>query len=43
MLILLIVLTGIMAGIYLVFSIVVMKSLNELPPIQGGSSNEQNQ
>lgn len=38
MLILLIVLTGIMAGIYLVFSIVVMKSLNELPPIQGAQA-----
>lgn len=38
MLILLIVLTGIMAGIYLAFSAVIMKSLNELPDIQGAQA-----
>ena len=38
MLILLVVLTGMMAGIYLVFSAVIMKSLNELPAPRGAQA-----
>ena len=38
MLILLIILTGLMAGIYLAFSAVIMKSLNELPALQAAQA-----
>lgn len=38
MLILLVVLTGMMAGIYLVFSAVIMKSLNALPALRGAEA-----
>jgi uncharacterized membrane protein len=38
MLILLIILTGLMAGIYLAFSAVIMKSLNELPALHAAQA-----
>lgn len=38
MLILLIVLTGMMAGIYFTFSVVIMRSLDELPGLQGAQA-----
>ncbi|BCD99836.1 DUF1772 domain-containing protein [Marinagarivorans cellulosilyticus] len=38
MLVLLIVMTGLMAGVYFVFSVVIMKSLGELPPVQGAQA-----
>ena len=38
MLILLIILTGLMSGIYLAFSAVIMKSLNELPALQAAQA-----
>ena len=38
MLILLIVMTGLMGGIYFTFSVFVMKALNQLPPLQAGEA-----
>ncbi len=38
MLILLVVLTGLMAGVYFTFSVFVMKSLNELPAFQAAQA-----
>jgi uncharacterized membrane protein len=38
MIILLVVLTGIMAGVYFTFSVFVMKSLNELPALQAAQA-----
>ena len=38
MIILLIVLTGLMAGIYFAFSVFIMKSLSELPAIQAAET-----
>ncbi len=38
MLVLLIILTGLMAGIYLAFSAVIMKSLNELPALHAAQA-----
>ncbi len=38
MLVLLIILTGLMAGIYLAFSAVIMKSLNELPALHAAQT-----
>lgn len=38
MLVLLILMTGLMAGVYFAFSLVVMKSLGGLPPVQGAQA-----
>ncbi len=39
--VLLIVLTGLMAGIYFAFSVFIMRALSELPPLQGAQAMNQ--
>lgn len=41
MMVVLIVLTGLMAGIYFAFSVFVMRALSELPPLQGAQAMNQ--